>query len=47
MAAIHDDVFDDGLDAAQSTGTRLDLLVADPVLSYATVTTNTLSLIHI
>lgn len=41
MAAIHDDVLGN-LDAGQSSGTRLDLLAADPGLTYATVTTNTL-----
>jgi hypothetical protein len=42
MAAIHDDVFDIGLTAAAASGSRLDILAADPGLVYATVTTNTL-----
>jgi len=41
MAAIHDDVLKD-LTAGAASGTRLDLLNADPGLVYATVTTNTL-----
>ena len=41
MAAIHDDVLGN-LDAGQSSGTRLDILAADPGLTYATVTANSL-----
>lgn len=41
MAQIADSVLGD-LTAGAVSGNRLDLLAADPVLSYATVTTNTL-----
>ena len=42
MAAINDEVFDQGLDWADTTGTRLDIVSTDPGLTYATVTGNTL-----
>ena len=42
MAAINDEVFDQGLGWAITTGTRLDITSTDPGLTYATVTGNTL-----
>ena len=42
MAAINDEVFDQGLDWADTNGTRLDIVSTDPGLTYATVTGNTL-----
>lgn len=42
MAAINDEVFDQGLDYADTNGTRIDICSIDPGLTYATVTGNTL-----
>lgn len=42
MAAINDEVFDQGLDYADTNGTRIDICSTDPGLTYATVTGNTL-----
>jgi hypothetical protein len=42
MAFINDEVFDQGLDWADITGTRLDITSTDPGGVYATVTGNTL-----
>jgi len=42
MAFINDEVFDQGLDWADTTGTRLDICSTDPGGVYATVTSNTL-----
>jgi hypothetical protein len=42
MAAINDEVFDQGLDYADTNGTRIDICSADPGLTYSSVTTNTL-----
>jgi hypothetical protein len=42
MAFINDEVFDQGLDYADTNGTRIDICSADPVGTYASVTTNTL-----
>ena len=42
MAAINDEVFDQGLDYADTNGTRIDITSTDPGLTYATVTGNTL-----
>ena len=42
MAAINDEVFDQGLDYADTNGTRIDITSLDPGLTYATVTGNTL-----
>ena len=42
MAAINDEVYDQGLDYADTNGTRLDICSTDPGLTYATVTGNTL-----
>ncbi len=42
MAAINDEVFDQGLDWADTNGTRIDITSTDPGLTYATVTGNTL-----
>ena len=40
--AINDEVRDQGLDWADTNGTRLDICSTDPGLTYATVTGNTL-----
>lgn len=42
MAFINDEVFDQGLDYADTNGTRLDICSTDPGGTYATVTGNTL-----
>lgn len=42
MAFINDEVFDQGLDWADTNGTRLDITSTDPGGTYATVTGNTL-----
>ena len=42
MAFINDEVFDQGLDYADTNGTRLDITSTDPGGTYATVTGNTL-----
>lgn len=42
MAFINDEVFDQGLDWADTNGTRLDIVSTDPGGTYATVTGNTL-----
>jgi hypothetical protein len=42
MAFINDEVFDQGLDYADTNGTRLDITSTDPGGTYATVTANTL-----
>lgn len=42
MASINDEVFDQGLDWADTNGTMLDIVSTDPGLTYATVTANTL-----
>ena len=42
MAFINDEVFDQGLDYADTNGTRLDICSTDPGGTYATVTANTL-----
>ena len=42
MAFISDNVFDEGLDWADTNGTRLDITSTDPGGVYATVTGNTL-----
>ena len=42
MAFISDEVRDQGLDWADTTGTRLDITSVDPTGVYATVTGNTL-----
>ena len=42
MGAINDEVFDQGLDYADTNGTRIDIVSTDPGLTYATVTANTL-----
>jgi hypothetical protein len=42
MAFINDEVFDQGLDWADTNGTRLDITSTDPGGTYATVTANTL-----
>jgi hypothetical protein len=42
MAAINDEVFDSGLDWADTNGLRIDIVSTDPGLTYATVTGNTL-----
>lgn len=42
MAAINDEVFDQGLDWADTNGTRIDITSTDPGLTYGTVTGNTL-----
>lgn len=40
--SINDEVFDQGLDYADTNGTRIDICSTDPGLTYATVTGNTL-----
>ena len=40
--AINDEVRDQGLDWADTNGTRIDICSTDPGLTYATVTANTL-----
>ena len=42
MPFINDEVFDQGLDWADTNGTRLDICSTDPGGTYATVTGNTL-----
>ena len=42
MAFINDEFFDQGLDYADTNGTRLDITSTDPGGTYATVTGNTL-----
>ena len=42
MAFINDEVFDQGLDYADTNGTRIDIVSTDPGGTYATVTGNTL-----
>lgn len=42
MAFINDEVFDQGLDWADTNGTRIDICSTDPGGVYATVTGNTL-----
>lgn len=42
MPGINDEVFDQGLDYADTNGTRIDIVSTDPGLTYATVTGNTL-----
>lgn len=42
MAFINDNVFDQGLNWADTNGTRLDICSTDPGGTYATVTGNTL-----
>jgi hypothetical protein len=42
MAFINNEVFDQGLDYADTNGTRLDLVSTDPGGTYVTVTGNTL-----
>jgi hypothetical protein len=42
MAFINDEVFDQGLDWADTNGTRIDIVSTDPGGTYATVTGNTL-----
>jgi len=42
MAFINDSVFDEGLDWADTNGTRIDIVSTDPGGTYATVTGNTL-----
>ena len=42
MAFINDEVFDQGLDYADTNGTRIDICSTDPGGTYATVTANTL-----
>jgi len=42
MAFINDEVFDQGLDWADTNGTRIDIVSTDPGGTYATVTSNTL-----
>lgn len=42
MAAINDNVYDQGLSWADTNGTRIDICSTDPGLVYATVTANTL-----
>lgn len=42
MAFINDEVFDQGLDWADTNGTRIDICSTDPGGTYATVTGNTL-----
>lgn len=42
MAFINDEVFDQGLDYADTNGTRIDITSTDPGGTYATVTGNTL-----
>ena len=42
MAFINDNVFDQGLNWADTNGTRIDITSVDPVGVYATVTANTL-----
>ena len=42
MPAINDNVYDQGLNYADTNGTRLDICSADPGLTYSSVTTNTL-----
>ena len=42
MAFINDEVFDTGLDYADTNGTRIDIVSTDPGGTYATVTGNTL-----
>ena len=42
MAFINDEVFDQGLDWADTNGTRLDICSTDPGGTYSSVTTNTL-----
>lgn len=42
MAYLADAVFDSGLGVATTSGTRIDITSADPVGTYACVTTNTL-----
>ena len=42
MAYINDEVFDQGLDYATTTGTKIDILSADPGSSYAAIATTTL-----
>jgi hypothetical protein len=44
MAFISDEVFDQGLDWADITGTRLDITSTDPVGVYGTVTGNSLGI---
>ena len=39
---INDEVYDQGLDWADTNGTRIDICSTDPGLTYATVTANTL-----
>jgi hypothetical protein len=42
MPFINDEVFDQGLDWADTNGTRIDICSTDPGGTYATVTANTL-----
>lgn len=42
MAFINNEVFDQGLDYADTNGTRIDIVSTDPGGTYATVTGNTL-----
>lgn len=42
MAFINDNVFDQGLNYADTNGTRIDICSTDPGGTYATVTANTL-----
>lgn len=42
MAFMSDEIQDQGLDWADTTGTRLDICSADPGGTYSSVTTNTL-----
>lgn len=42
MPFINDEVFDQGLDYADTNGTRIDICSTDPGGTYATVTANTL-----
>lgn len=42
MAFINDNVFDQGLNWADTNGTRIDITSVDPAGVYATVTANTL-----
>ena len=42
MPFINDEVFDQGLDYADTNGTRIDICSTDPSGTYATVTANTL-----
>lgn len=42
MAFINEEVFDQGLDYADTNGTRIDICSTDPGGTYATVTGNTL-----